>query len=210
MAARNITPTACSMFALFGIKAIYALCFCLTCCLLFVIRRCKARTPVLDAEKSLSGPWLGEHGPKYPAQHRICPAATKQDSPFTKGLNPCSKAEYIQPPPFTSGYFAAKADIETDIESNTQLVPRASKQASLGQSTPARNLQATISSIFEEDQQAPWRRHSYPLDQDRGGAALHEDAKHDETRHFCDDHDPAIIWRRRTMTFQGKGRSLES
>lgn len=194
MAARKITTFECFSSGHFGTTVTYVLCTCLACGLLFIIRRRKNRAQLADTEKSLSDSSLEESSPDHTVPHLEYLAALDQDSPSTKLLDYFSEAAYIQPLPFTSGFLAAKADIE-----NTDFLARASEEL-VGDNTATRDTNLMVSSVLE-DMQVPWRRHSYPLAHDQGGT-LHGDAKHDETRYIHDDLDTDVVWRRRTMVFR--------
>ncbi|KAK6385777.1 hypothetical protein LTS17_001349 [Exophiala oligosperma] len=54
-----------------------------------------------------------------------------------------------------------------------------------------------------EEEEPPWRRHSYPRDQTIPGP-LRKDSTHHEMEHVPDEFHAGIIWRRRTIVFEGK------
>jgi hypothetical protein len=120
----------------------------------------------------------------------------------------------------TSGYLAAKADIDSEGDNDRTKISSADgdskctgveppKPAVVQTQTETETDSATSSSSSSttsvsesDDQQAPWRRHSYPQDQERKGV-LQETSTHHETEHLPDAFHADVIWRRRTIVFEG-------
>ncbi|KAK5268470.1 hypothetical protein LTR99_004120 [Exophiala xenobiotica] len=107
----------------------------------------------------------------------------------------------------TSGYLAAKADVDSEGDSKCTGVeePKTAPvvQTQTETETDSTTSSSSTTSVSEsDDQQAPWRRHSYPQDQERKGV-LQETSTHHETEHLPDAFHADVIWRRRTIVFEG-------
>jgi len=116
-------------------------------------------------------------------------------------LDTVSAMEAGQLRPLTSGYLAAQAD----LKASHRLIGGDHKQCFEEAEPAATNPEssgAQISSI-PDGQQVPWRRHSYPSAQKQDGL-LHDTSNQDETQYLLDERDADIIWRRRTLVFEGK------
>ncbi|KAJ9614573.1 hypothetical protein H2200_002710 [Cladophialophora chaetospira] len=129
-------------------------------------------------------------------------------------LNPLLVAGPRQSSLITSGYLAAKAKLAR-VE-KLSLLGSAHEQASMLNS-PTKDLD-THHSL---DQKLQWSRRSSPGPQTAVStmnaaatteydvadhlvrfSSLQMASKHDEVRHFCDDHNMRIKWRRRTLIFE--------
>jgi hypothetical protein len=116
----------------------------------------------------------------------------------------------------TSGYLAAKADVDSEGDKDRTKIssaegdskcpgvePPKTAVAQTETETDSTTSSSSTTSVSEsDDQQAPWRRHSYPQDQDRKGV-LQETSTHHETEHLPDAFHADVIWRRRTIVFEG-------
>ncbi len=129
-------------------------------------------------------------------------------------LNPLLGAGPRQSSLITSGYLAAKAKMATTEKvgilapaqnqvdllefpeqhlkghSNVDQNLQWSRRSSPGPQTPLSTLQANSTTDYDE------------LDHLVRFSTLHVASKHDEVRHFCDDHNTRIKWRRRTLIFE--------
>ncbi|KIX05372.1 uncharacterized protein Z518_06244 [Rhinocladiella mackenziei CBS 650.93] len=198
MAAHTISSFGCFVFGnFFGSHATYALSTCLIVCILLIIRRSRLRTPASDTENCTSYSIINKQSLEKQDLHLKNSNIPYQQAPVIEFLDSFADIECLKPPFLTSGVLAAKADVE-----RAERAAYGKKEQMMEVVGEPRDLQVRSSCVFE-DQQAPWRRHSYPLAQGQSGP-LHDNSKHDETEHFCDDHDAGIIWRRRTMIFQEK------
>lgn len=101
--------------------------------------------------------------------------------------------------PFTSGFLAARAEFE-----------RAGKAAVRMDTTSVDELLARELDIPPhakaslDPRKDCLRRCSYPQTQISERSLFRDDADVDHTEHLQDEHDLALIWRRRIMTFEGK------
>jgi len=185
-------------------QAICALIFCLLLLVTLILwRRRSVRAPVRDMEKRMSDSegWKDTRMEKMDIE--------PPGLPPSKGTKPLSalavpfvprQGRMVKPSPSTSGNLTAKAEIENP----SIAVQMNHDRRDPGPSTDVQTLEvpSTASASFGggEDQQAPWRRHSYPLTQNSSGV-LHRVSQHDQTERFSDPSNPGVIWRRRTLVF---------
>ena len=195
MTTRNTTKIECSRFGTFGIHAVYLLSLTLVLCILLLIWRSKIRAAVLDTEIGIPYPTVDGTDAEKRALYLEFGQVTDKQMHAAGFFDPFANAEYLNSGHFTSGFLAAKADMD-----NAEKAAGAGKKSL--RTIPGPQMDSRTPGTVE-DQQASCRRHSYPSDQDQNGG-LRGDSLHDNTEHFCDNHDAGIIWRRRTMIFQDK------
>ncbi len=200
MAGRRLNTLRVPVFASLGKQALYALIGCSSLLLTFVIWRWRAvRAAVHDPEKIMPD----SSSPKDPAVEQ---PDLRHHSGFpsldgSKSVAMTSEDGRCWEPCLFSRDLAAKAGMESSRDAiwtdNDQPDPAPAKDAE-----PFELSSTACNDIGDKDQQAPWRRHSYPSARSSSGGVLHRVSQRDETKHFRDPHgDPGIVWRRRTMVF---------
>lgn len=104
-------------------------------------------------------------------------------------------------PPLTSGYLAAQAEMKRSAgtTSGPNILPMGEifKPATPIPLSEAETIRTPL------DQQVPWRRHSYPSAEKQDGL-LHDTSTQDATSYLPDEVDHDIVWRRRTLVFEGR------
>ncbi|EXJ77025.1 hypothetical protein A1O3_10182 [Capronia epimyces CBS 606.96] len=212
-----------SLMEWFGSQTIYVLPLCLVICLLLVVHRSKGHASPSDAERGTSRLSAKEQG------QDLDPAPAVQKNPDSEPtyLYPYpystfaaqqarlpdrvdSRYDVMSSTPFTTGsvYLAAKAETQTGDKAEPEpehahaYAPHRSDDV-LAESPSLRRKMTREENDQEDhtDQQACYRRASYPQAEGQRGGALHRDSKHDETETFLHHHDPDVVWRRRTMIF---------
>ncbi|KAI1613352.1 hypothetical protein EDD36DRAFT_419490 [Exophiala viscosa] len=161
----------------------------LGCCIVVAIWL-SSRTRGYNSERHVSVRAMSR--PDLLADAKDCPAAF---------LDTVSAMEAGQLPPLTSGYLAALADMKAfhdTTDGHDQRFSKGGAPAVMGPPTSEAQTSST-----PDDQQVPWRRHSYPSAQKQDGL-LHDTSKQDETQYLLDERDGDVIWRRRTLVFEGK------
>ena len=197
-------------------RTIFVLGTCLVLCIFLIVKRLRNRstmprieqlTPFPTADKKYVGRDIFDaHDPISALDRQL----------LTELLNPLLGEGPRKSSLITSGYLAATAKmasenkttplepVEEFVESpvelrapdlvnqqNAQQSLQWSRRSSPGpQAAPFRQLDATAT-IDDEVRDNLFRF-----------STLHVAAKIDETRHFCDDHNTRIKWRRRTMIFE--------
>jgi hypothetical protein len=132
---------------------------------------------------------------------------------LTEILNPLLDVGPRKSSLMTSGYLAAKAKLEKTEKPESVLETHSQIQVLTIQ---PQNIEHH--SIVEH-QKLQWSRRSSPGPQQQVNApdtvaqydrtensllasSLHAESRHDETQLFCDDYNPMIKWRRRTLIFE--------
>ncbi|EXJ54630.1 hypothetical protein A1O7_09971 [Cladophialophora yegresii CBS 114405] len=127
---------------------------------------------------------------------------------LTEILNPLLDVGPRKSNLMTSGYLAAKAKLEKAPKSASVL--EAHNQVEVLKIEPPDISHHSVN----EHQTQQWSRRSSPGPQhqaDTSAPVAHYDgmetlfrvdSKHDDTQHFCDDYNPVIKWRRRTLIFE--------
>ncbi|OCT48159.1 hypothetical protein CLCR_04402 [Cladophialophora carrionii] len=154
-------------------------------------------------KKQLEGVVFGSGDPIDPLDRQL----------LTEILNPVLDAGPRKSSLMTSGYLAAKAKLAKAQTSANVL--EAHSQVEVLNIEPQDIQHHSIN----EHQTPQWSRRSSPGPQHQVNASvpdanydgmetlvmtssLHVDSKHDEMQHFCDDYNPMIKWRRRTLIFE--------
>ncbi|KIW13859.1 hypothetical protein PV08_06639 [Exophiala spinifera] len=185
----------------------YVLCICFIWCIALIVglRRRKFRS--LQAETSLLpttskdldvGLDLAKKGSNVCDLYHFAPLG---------GMDPETS------PLMTSGQLAAKADndkaagstneFKDESGSNNANAAQQEKPETQPEETPSRAEKSPASSPLAVDEEPPWRRQSFPRDQTHPGP-LRQDSTHHEMEHVPDEFHAGIIWRRRTIVFEGK------
>ncbi len=196
----NTGTIGCSTFGNFETLSLNVLGICVVCCIVYILGYSRRRrAPAYDTEHCLPYSVL------VPEQGRL-PADRKDLEP--RFLDPFALAEmeHEESSSMTSGYLAAKADIDSEGDKDrTKTAEGDSKctgaepKTAIAQTETDSTMRSSTSS---DDQQAPWRRHSYPQDQERKGI-LQETSTHHEIEHLPDEVHAEVMWRRRTIVFEG-------
>jgi len=185
------------IFGSFESLGVNVLGICVVCCIAYILGYSRRRAPAYDTEHCL---------PYSTLEQARLPADRKDLEP--RFLDPFALAEmeHEESSSMTSGYLAAKADVDSEGGKDcTKTAEGGSKCTGAEPKTAVAETEtdSTISSrTSSDDQQAPWRRHSYPQDQERKGI-LQETSTHHEIEHLPDEGHAEVIWRRRTIVFEG-------
>ncbi|KAK5192254.1 hypothetical protein LTR47_005851 [Exophiala xenobiotica] len=192
---------------------------CICICIVYNLGYSRRRAPVYDPEHCLPHSHstleqrrlLADPGPDYKNREPrfLDPFALAEMEKHEE-----SKSSLMT----TSGYLAAKADVDGEGDNDRTKIssaegdskctgveaPKAAVvQTQTETETDGTTSSSSTTSVSEsDDQQAPWRRHSYPQDQERKGV-LQETSTHHETEHLPDAFHADVIWRRRTIVFEG-------
>jgi hypothetical protein len=183
---------------------------CICCiCIVYNLGYSRRQAPVYDPERCL---------PHSTLEQRRVLADPDHKNREPRFLDPFALAEMEEHEESSlmtaSGYLAAKADVDSEGDKDRTKISCAEgdskrtgvepKSAAVTQTeTDSTTSRSSTTSVSEsDDQQAPWRRHSYPQDQERKGV-LQETSTHHETEHLPDAFHADVIWRRRTIVFEG-------
>ncbi|KAL6247972.1 hypothetical protein RBB50_005320 [Rhinocladiella similis] len=180
---------------------LYALCICVACSIALIIGLKRRQSQSLLAENSL-----------LPTTSKDLNVVTGHNTCILYHFAPLGGMDSRKSPFMTSGQLAAKSDVEKSAGSTHQ--PKnetdtndAEAQAATAETqpeeTPTQIKKSPASEPLQEDAEPTWRRHSYPQDQAQPGL-LRKESTHHEMEHVPDEFHAGIIWRRRTIVFEGK------
>lgn len=189
------------------IGVVCGICICI--CIVYNLGYSRRRAPVYDPEHCLphSHPTLEQRRPLADPD----PDHKNREPRFLDPFALAEMAEHEESKSSlmtTSGYLAAKADVDSEGDSKCtgveepKTAPVVQTQTETETDGTTSSSSSTTSVSESDDQQAPWRRHSYPQDQERKGV-LQETSTHHETEHLPDAFHADVIWRRRTIVFEG-------
>ncbi|EXJ81726.1 hypothetical protein A1O1_07791 [Capronia coronata CBS 617.96] len=191
-------------------QTVYVLGLCLILCVLLVLRRSTRHALLPDAEIAMSEPLSTYSDMQKPYNRPGDHGAGAQQAHLTDLFGSFPERTYMDTGPLTSGYLAAKADIEVADKLHAEREKQQHQQRQQQQQQQQqRKQQGAAIDIKVEANRVPMkqdeshRRASYPQTSD-ARASLHAASNHDDTEHSLDSHDPNLIWRRRTMIFLGR------
>lgn len=168
-----------------------------------VIRSMRSRqTPVVDTENTLYDTIPQVQETSSLEKSNLAPYAANildnsiQDYEFD---HPLANNQLTTSAPFTSGFLAARADIEHSENILWQ------SEVPVMDPTPEHDQRITLECQCASQEgpcncKSKARGDSHPSSQ-RPTCAFRELAHHDHIEQFPDEHDPQVFWRRRTMVF---------
>ncbi|KIW22366.1 uncharacterized protein PV07_12258 [Cladophialophora immunda] len=179
------------------IHTIYALSFCILLCILILFRQIRSQNNPSDLRNHLSEPALDSKRSDQHLTHSPIPLSLRLS---TEPSHRLQDSTLTPSAPITSGYLAAKAKVDKARKVDFEMRARARKPDVMASPGATNDTRSVI-----DETGSSWRRHSYPQPSpSHQSSLLSEDCKFDGTEHFCDGQDARIVWRRRTLTFEGR------
>jgi len=214
MAPLRITPAETFKLCDLGVRTTSVLLSCCVLCILLAAKRFRSRHKMPHIEQLTPFTVAGEKQIERDVFDAQDPISELDRQLLMELLNPLLIAGPRQSSLMTSGYLASKAKMA-----------RAEKLAILGPAQEQANMLESptkdLMTYNNLDQRLQWSRRSSPgpqtavstlqaaattdyaeLDHLVHFNSLQMASKHDEVRHFCDDHNTRIKWRRRTLIFE--------
>jgi hypothetical protein len=179
------------LFYLFSLGLIFSVCL--------VIRSVRSRQPIVDTENNLSDALFVDttflEKPNLGFPHSTILEKSIQDIEFD---NPLLDNTLITSTPYTSGFLAARADLER--------TENPSRHLEVHHMDPKLEHEVTPSSLATKCECSSERcpcnsTRSDAQSNQRPACAFREGAHQDFTEQFQDELDPRVFWRRRTMVF---------
>jgi len=159
---------------------------------------------IVDTENNLSEALLFAENP-FLEKPGLGPfhAATALEASIIQDLkfgNPLDDNTLITPSRYTSGFLAARADIERKENTSWHFkVPNSDMDSISKNNSTTPPPTATEECVDKEGLRTSTPNEAPPAQ--RPVCAFREFAHHDFTEQFPDEHDPKLFWRRRTMVF---------
>ncbi|KIX96307.1 uncharacterized protein Z520_08085 [Fonsecaea multimorphosa CBS 102226] len=198
MAPLQVNPSQYTNLEYLLIHTIYALSFCILLCILILFRQIRNQSNRSELRNHRSESAQEDRDSKQTDQHLMHSTIPLNLRLSTESSHRVRDSTSMRSAPITSGYLAAKAKLENARKVDFEVRARARKHDVVADTAPGDETRSIV-----DDTGSAWRRHSYPPPSPQG-SLLSEDCKFDGTEHFCDGQDARIVWRRRTLTFEGR------
>lgn len=174
----------------------YALLSCFAVATLLLLRHVWTRHSSNDPEMSASN-LPGVEKLNFDLPLPASTQATIDDDDLLKAL---FDNHYTPLRPVTSGFLAAKADMER-ADGSVGLLNEPVDMAEPDMDVSLQPASTLPRGFFDEDDTASGTSPTHYYSSSPSKSRLQEDARQDQSQHFQDPNDLALIWRRRTMIF---------
>lgn len=199
MSPTGIKTGHCSLFTSYAGYLLYFLSICLVFFIWLFMRSIRLRQPIVDTENNLSDALFAEASfLEKPSLGFLHATALEESIQAFEFDNPLADNTLITSTHYTSGFLAARADIERMENKSWHLeVPDMDSISKHGSTTSSL---ATDEECAAKQVLCSSTRSDVPPAQ-RPACPFRDLAQHDFTEQFPDEHDPQVFWRRRTMVF---------